>query len=484
MQSSVPKLISDLNVPAPTDELDVDVPLNKEPATSGALSLLMPGLGHIYSGQESKAFFYLAASIISGTLLFFLLIVNFISPEFLLKIFKGLSILPFFDIVPTKGTFELLEDLKFPNAFTIFILFTCVTYTVLVARDAIKSTKPQLFLPEYKRESVSESSSISFAIHALVILIILILGFAFFKPRKPEIQVTQIEFIPTQVVSKKPPPKNTKRRADKQSIDQGKTNPKQPVKAITPPPGPPAKPKAPTPKAAPKPSPKSAAPAPKSRPEPSPPKPEFRPISQTVPTPKPVPVARGSKQAAPKAYIPAPSIYKAEEGGRTDYASPAPKSNIGSSSSASGERSSGLVARLSNLPRVPTISGSPGSGGAYGSRGNPGDNPYPNAPPSVAARADLDFGPYMSALQRRIKLAWKPPRGTESSRIVVNFVVNRDGSLGEITMRISSGLPAADEAARDAVRRSAPFQPLPVGAPGSVEVEFTFDYNVFQKSRF
>jgi len=93
-----------------------------------------------------------------------------------------------------------------------------------------------------------------------------------------------------------------------------------------------------------------------------------------------------------------------------------------------------------------------------------------------------DFGPYMRELQRRIKHNWHPPKGNESRRIIVLFKVSKAGKLLSLKTIKSSGVFAADVAALKAVNISAPFRPLPKECKDkSVDIQFTFDYNVFLK---
>ncbi len=122
-------------------------------------------------------------------------------------------------------------------------------------------------------------------------------------------------------------------------------------------------------------------------------------------------------------------------------------------------------------------SGGPSSGDNQ--TGNPDKNGNPNGRPSVAAQADVDFGPYMADLQRRIKKHWFPPKGNESKRVMVIFKVHTDGTMSNLRIDRSSGVAVADKAALDAVENAAPFRPLPAGAPQDVDIQFTFDYNVF-----
>lgn len=86
----------------------------------------------------------------------------------------------------------------------------------------------------------------------------------------------------------------------------------------------------------------------------------------------------------------------------------------------------------------------------------------------------------MADLQRRIKRAWFPPKGNESKRVVVVFKVHTNGTMSNLRLVRGSGVSIADNAALKAVKNAAPFRPLPKGAPPDVDIQFTFDYNVFK----
>ena len=101
-------------------------------------------------------------------------------------------------------------------------------------------------------------------------------------------------------------------------------------------------------------------------------------------------------------------------------------------------------------------------------------------PASWMAIREPDFGPYMRELQRRIKFNWHPPKGNESRKVVLLFKIAKNGQLLSCRVYRSSGLPAADQAALNAVKLTAPFRPLPVEYKGTnIDIQFTFDYNVF-----
>ena len=105
--------------------------------------------------------------------------------------------------------------------------------------------------------------------------------------------------------------------------------------------------------------------------------------------------------------------------------------------------------------------------------------------PGIDAVREPDFGPYMRELQRRIKMNWDPPKGNQSKRVVLQFKIAKDGRLLSCSVLKSSGLPGADKAAISAVQATAPFRPLPAEFKGqSVDIQFTFDYNVFGASGY
>jgi TonB family protein len=104
---------------------------------------------------------------------------------------------------------------------------------------------------------------------------------------------------------------------------------------------------------------------------------------------------------------------------------------------------------------------------------------YLYATHSTVKKDDPDFVGYMADLQRRIKMNWSPPKANTSSRAVVIFKLNGKGELLKLQLDKSSGLTIADIHALRAVEMAAPFPPLPEGAAPTVDIQFTFDYNVW-----
>lgn len=93
---------------------------------------------------------------------------------------------------------------------------------------------------------------------------------------------------------------------------------------------------------------------------------------------------------------------------------------------------------------------------------------------------DVDFGPFMAELQKRIKRNWKPPKANVTKRVIARFEVDSEGNIKKARIRQSSGSTQMDNAALASLASTSPVDALPDGAPASVEVDFTFDYNVWE----
>jgi TonB family protein len=104
----------------------------------------------------------------------------------------------------------------------------------------------------------------------------------------------------------------------------------------------------------------------------------------------------------------------------------------------------------------------------------------PKGPNTIVDVPEVDFSAYMALLQRRIKSSWTPTKAPSSLVVKVQFSIHKGGELSNLHLIRTSGLSEADKRALAAVEDAAPFAPLPAGAPESVDIEFTFDYNVFQ----
>lgn len=364
-------------------------------------------------------------------------------------------------------------------------------------------------------DSLKKSLVISTILHPtvvgaawLIFIILAALGISLSIFERPKPKMNDIEFVLVEKEAK-PINKNTPYRSDRDSRAGGKHDPTKkvsmpspaPAKAQAPSPAPSQKTAAkkpaqqpkttqkpvaksqvqtPAPKAQTKPqtqAPAPKAPAKTAPPKPAPPsaRPSLKPPSTPRPVAKPssaftVPVPKGGTK--PGAYSTGPiggsgksSAPSGGGGSRSSYA-PTPSLAPTGGGSSSGTK----LAR--------------GGGGGGSGAGNPGPgNPY--GAPGIDTIREPDFGPYMRELQRRIKMNWDPPKGNESKRVVLLFKIAKDGRLLSCSVYKSSGLPSADKAAINAVQATAPFKPLPAEFKGQhIDIQFTFDYNVFGASGY
>lgn len=106
------------------------------------------------------------------------------------------------------------------------------------------------------------------------------------------------------------------------------------------------------------------------------------------------------------------------------------------------------------------------------------NNDRPGQGSGVAARAQVDWGPYTAELQHKVEALWTPALGG-ASEVEVAFTIYRSGVVGNVRVTQSSGDPQVDRQAIRAVAQANPFAPLPLNYPqDAVEVSFTFTVNV------
>ena len=330
--------------------------------------------------------------------------------------------------------------------------------------------------------------------------------------QKPEWKTKDIEFVLTQNEAE-PINKKTKYRSDKNSRAGGIHDPNRKVSMPSPSPAPAAKP-AQKPSPAPQPVQKKVAQKPAM-------KPIQRPVSKPVSKPAPQApkaVSRPSKPMAPSqrpvlkpsTSTPKPQMPKLAKAPSSPFKVAVPNTGapVGKGFSTStgtktsggggyGSRSGGSNKGAMNMPAPQfstTRTASAGSGrtgssggtgrGGYGTgnMGNPGPG-NPNGAPGIDAIKSPQWGPYMRELESKIKRNWHPPKGDTSKRVVLLFKIGRRGELLSVRVSKPSGSSANDQAAMSAVQMSAPFRALPPEFTGSsVEIEFTFDYNVLGAS--
>ena len=356
------------------------------------------------------------------------------------------------------------------------------------------------------------------AILWLIITVLALFGIHLVLFDKPKPKVNDIEFV---LVDKEETPlnKNTRYRADRNSRTGGINNPKLPVsmpsqapsrpsakpagggsapktpaktlaqrvaQAVSPQKSQPHKAQTTTQKNV-TPSPSVTEAIPKSqaaKPQPPTAKPSVRPpatpkaVQKPSGTPFKVPVPSGGTTTGQYATGPISGSGTSKNGGSSGSGNYSPNPSLAPIGNGSGTGSKTAKG---------TGSGSgTGTGSGHGGSGSGGGNPGGGGGrPGIDAIKEPDFGPYMRELQRRIKMNWDPPKGNESKRVVLLFKIAKDGRLLSCSVFKSSGLQNADSAALNAVKLAAPFRPLPPEYKGqNIDIQFTFDYNVFGATKY
>ena len=356
-----------------------------------------------------------------------------------------------------------------------------------------KFVVPKVFYDDKDEISLKKAFLISFIIHplsvgavSLMMFVLTLLGLVNPLAHRPDLKPKDIEFV---LVEHEAPPinKKTPYRADRNSRAGGKHNPAKKV----------SMPSRPAGKLSQKQTPAKGKQGPKATAN----KPVKQQPAQTVATAQPAqqPAAAPSKQPpSAKPSLRPPLTPKTTDKPTSKFTVPVPTGGTQAGKystgpvAGSGKGSAQAVTAAKNSGPAPTLAptggggsangsklASGGGGGYGGSMGNPGPG-NPNGAPGIDAIKEPDFGPYMRELQRRIKMNWDPPKGDESKRVVLLFKIAKDGRLLSCSVHKSSGLPNADKAAIQAVQLTAPFKPLPPEFKGAnIDIQFTFDYNVF-----
>lgn len=177
---------------------------------------------------------------------------------------------------------------------------------------------------------------------------------------------------------------------------------------------------------------------------------------------------KGGEQSAQPALAPVGSSSRSTNGTSNGLSVPKPTS---ARSTPGGGREIAAVPHTSIKPVGDFNGGTPNSA----AKGREGD--------VKQVSNEAEYAKFLEALQRRIRRAWYPTKQQRSNSTIVVFSVGTVGNLISAHVQRSSGDSSTDQAALAAVRNSAPFPHLPEYAPDSVDIQFTFDYNVFNGGR-
>ncbi len=86
---------------------------------------------------------------------------------------------------------------------------------------------------------------------------------------------------------------------------------------------------------------------------------------------------------------------------------------------------------------------------------------------------------YTVRAQKMIRAHWHAPESALNigKKAVAIFTINQDGTIKNVELKDSTGMPEADEGVLTAVRTAAPFGALPAGSPASVKMKMDFDFS-------
>ncbi len=96
----------------------------------------------------------------------------------------------------------------------------------------------------------------------------------------------------------------------------------------------------------------------------------------------------------------------------------------------------------------------------------------------------VDFKPYLIQILSAVRRNWHAviPESAKLGRrgmVLIQFAINRDGSVPKLVIVSPSGTEALDRAAVAGISASNPFPPLPAEYRGlQVRLQFTFLYNM------
>lgn len=96
----------------------------------------------------------------------------------------------------------------------------------------------------------------------------------------------------------------------------------------------------------------------------------------------------------------------------------------------------------------------------------------------------VDFKPYMIRILATVRRNWmaiipESARMGRRGRVLLQFIVDRDGSVPKLVIAMPSGAEALDRAAVAGISASVPFPPLPPEFKGhDIRLQFAFTYNM------
>ncbi|MBY0551615.1 MAG: TonB family protein [Candidatus Obscuribacterales bacterium] len=130
----------------------------------------------------------------------------------------------------------------------------------------------------------------------------------------------------------------------------------------------------------------------------------------------------------------------------------------------------------SSPTKTATPAGKPGAPAKVGTPARPAKVASPGT--ANGTKEDDKLGPYIAAMQAKVRSLWNPPDGVVDRKVITVFSIDSAGAVSNIKIKQSSGSQVVDESAIKAVNDAAPFEAMPPGATTRLDVQFELDYNV------
>lgn len=119
-----------------------------------------------------------------------------------------------------------------------------------------------------------------------------------------------------------------------------------------------------------------------------------------------------------------------------------------------------------------------GRGASAGRAGDP--EGQPKGPPIWLNNPDNRYMRYFRRVHSKIDPLWAFPKQLEvlmaQGDVLVRFTIRADGAVVDIRVKKSSGYPRFDQMVVAAIRKAAPFGPIPAGLGQRVQVLAPFEF--------
>lgn len=206
----------------------------RDPNMAGGMSLILPGLGQLYNGEQRKGLLFMLVGVIN-----YLVLIGLIFAAPLMASLKG-----FGDANQMKlngALADSLAQLQIGSGASFMLIGLFLSFAVFAARDAFDKAshlQRKSLYHDYFLE-MPEATSGSYIFHISIFLTCFLLAFFFLIPPPPRSQITDIEFIQNEENTKTPP--KTQKRAAHNSQAGGKHDPNKPSVQPSPAPKAPSK---------------------------------------------------------------------------------------------------------------------------------------------------------------------------------------------------------------------------------------------------